>query len=167
MTLSRIVSIIGRTSLVKRQSLFGFEPLAFPRRQWVDSDYSLRYRVYGSPTDFEFVIADSAKEAFKISGLDNPYKVVRGMEIDGVRGGVISKGRLVPSEEPAASPEIPEQAEPGDQAAETGEADEAEEAGAAEDDEPSGEAAETAETGEAEEAEEADENPEPEGAKQS
>jgi hypothetical protein len=61
------------------------------KRAQVTQGNQVRYRVYQSPAEFIAVIAESALLAIRISGVQDPYKVVRDLPTSGV---AIEKGLL-------------------------------------------------------------------------
>jgi hypothetical protein len=61
----------------------------------IDND-KVRYRVYRSPTEYIAVIAENALMAMKLSGVNEPFKVMRDLHHDGVS---IEASKLRDSEE--------------------------------------------------------------------
>lgn len=59
------------------------QSLALRRATIADSD-KVRYRVYTSATEFVAVIAENALLAVKVSGISNPYKIMRDLPTDGI-----------------------------------------------------------------------------------
>ena len=53
-----------------------FSPLRIVKKNLAGSDQSI-YRVYKSPTEFVSVEAATALEAFRESGIKNPYRIMR------------------------------------------------------------------------------------------
>jgi hypothetical protein len=61
------------------------------KRAEVTNGHQVRYKVYQSPTEFIAVIAESALLAIRISGVKNPYKIVRDLP---TAGASVEKGAL-------------------------------------------------------------------------
>lgn len=61
----------------------GIEAIAVRRAVIADAD-KVRYRVYRTADDFIAVIAESALMAVKVSGIAEPYRIVRDLPSDGV-----------------------------------------------------------------------------------
>lgn len=61
----------------------GIEALAVRRTTVVDAD-KVRYRVYTNPTEFIAVIAESALMALRVSGVNEPYRIVRDLPTEGI-----------------------------------------------------------------------------------
>lgn len=62
---------------------YGIESLALRRASVVDAD-KVRYRVYRTADDFIAVIAESALMAVKVSGITEPYRIVRDLPSEGI-----------------------------------------------------------------------------------
>jgi len=65
------------------------QPITVRHAEIIDQD-KVRYRVYRSPTEYIAVIAENALMAMKLSGVDQPYKVMRdlfheGMQVEAAR----------------------------------------------------------------------------------
>lgn len=58
------------------------KPIALKRKAVSDSD-KVRYRVYTTPQEFVAVIAENALMALKVSGVVNPYRIVRDLPLAG------------------------------------------------------------------------------------
>lgn len=61
----------------------GIEAIAVKRAVVTDAD-KVRYRVYRTADDFVAVIAESALMALKVSGVQEPYRIVRDLPTEGV-----------------------------------------------------------------------------------
>lgn len=61
------------------------------RRAEVANGKQVRYRVYQSPSEYIAVIAESALLAMRLSGVQNPYKIVRDIPTSGA---AIEKGQV-------------------------------------------------------------------------
>lgn len=61
----------------------GIEAIAVKRATVADAD-KVRYRVYRTADDFVAVIAESALMAVKVSGITEPYRIVRDLPTEGV-----------------------------------------------------------------------------------
>lgn len=59
------------------------QPISVRHTHIIDND-KVRYRVYRSPTEYIAVIAENALMAMKLSGVNEPYKVMRDLHHDGV-----------------------------------------------------------------------------------
>lgn len=68
---------------MKKTNGQGIEALAVRRATMADAD-KVRYRVYTSPTEFIAVIAESALMALRVSGVDEPHRIVRDLPTEGV-----------------------------------------------------------------------------------
>jgi hypothetical protein len=71
------------------------QPISVRHTHIIDND-KVRYRVYRSPTEYIAVIAENALMAMKLSGVNEPYKVMRDLHHDGVS---IEASKLRDSEE--------------------------------------------------------------------
>ena len=99
-----------------------FHPIEFPERRWQESNYDLRYHVFTSENERVTVPAISAIDAITKSGIDKPFKIVRGLASSETVAAVIHAGRLVPVDLPEvdagseenAAPEAAEDEPPGD-----------------------------------------------------
>lgn len=102
----RMISVIGRTLGSGSSKGFAFEPVAFAAREWADKDYGVRYHVFRSadPDDRITLPAKSAVEAIRASGVDRPYRILRGQSNKEQRIGVVKRGRLVKTEPPPPEP---------------------------------------------------------------
>lgn len=96
----RLISIIGRPLLSGGGKGFAFESVDFAFRKWADDDYGVRYHVFKSDDldDRVVVRAGSAVEAMRESGVDRPYKILRGQSMKEQRLGIVKRGRLVKTE---------------------------------------------------------------------
>lgn len=81
------------------------------RKTSVAEGDKVRYRVYRSPSDFVAVIAENALMAVKVSGVTNPYKIMRDLPTSGIS---IDEDRIAPKERstetvsfPLIKPEAP------------------------------------------------------------
>lgn len=61
------------------------------KRAQVANGKQVRYRVYQSPSEYIAVIAESALLAMRISGIANPYKIMRDLPTSGV---AVEKGQV-------------------------------------------------------------------------
>jgi len=87
-------------SIVQRHSDGGvFLPVDFPERVWQEQNYDLRYHVFTTATERVTVPAVSAIDAIAKSGIDRPFKIVRGLGSDETIAAVIHAGRLIPSDQ--------------------------------------------------------------------
>jgi len=77
-----------------------FHPIEFPERRWQESNYDLRYHVFTSENERVTVPAISAIDAITKSGIDKPFKIVRGLASSETVAAVIHAGRLVPIDQP-------------------------------------------------------------------
>lgn len=93
-------------SVVQRPSGDGvFLPIEFPARVWRESNYNLRYHVFTSETERVSVPAVSAIDAIAKSGIEKPFKIMRGMATEETVAEVIQAGRLVPPDQAVTEPD--------------------------------------------------------------
>ncbi len=82
-----------------------FLPVEFPERVWLETNYNLRYHVYTSESERVSVPAASAIDAIAKSGVEKPFKIVRGLASEDTVAEVIQAGRLVPSDQAGTDPD--------------------------------------------------------------
>ena len=54
-----------------------FAELSIPKRSLANKDSGMKYRVYTDPHNFMMVNADTALEAIRKSGINNPFRIIR------------------------------------------------------------------------------------------
>ena len=107
----------GKSVAVRHHDDAEFLPVMFPERVWQESNYDLRYHVFTSESERVTIPAISAIDAITKSGVNKPFKIMRGSSLGEAITGVIQAGRLVPADQPDSElPQDTSDAEPSESA---------------------------------------------------